>query len=376
MSIRICIDISRLADKPLTGVGKYIKNLVNHLSLVDAQNDYFLSANFFQCFHNSPKEVAKELRVGLNFRFVNLTPESVNISTFEKFDVVHSPNITSPKFKRAKLVTTVHDLSYFVNPEWHTKGNLEFSIRETRNAVKNAKKIVVPSENTLKDLLKYFGSNSGLKERVKVIPEAPDPIFYPERDYDRIVSTLDRFGIYSDYVLGAFTIEPRKNVKRLLRAYDSALSSIKEDVYLVLTGKVGWKVNLDDYLRELKCKDKIIFTGYVSDEELRVFYTCCKAFVYPSLYEGFGLPVVEAMACGAPVITSNVSSLPEIVGDSGITVNPYNVDEIAEAIVSVLEDDGLRKRLKKKGNKRVRRNFSWEKTARKTLEVYEELSGC
>lgn len=370
--MNVCIDVSRLVDKPLTGVGKYIKNLVNAISIIDSENDYYLSLNFPYCLTNSPIEILKELKVGLNFHFINLSPNSLDLNNFETYDIVHSPNITSPKFEKARLITTIHDMTCFINPEWHTKENVDFSIRQTNNAVKYASKIIVPSENTAYDLCRYFNLDKKFKEdKIRIVPEAPAQEFYPERDLDNIERTLKKYGIYKNYLLGVFTIEPRKNTYRLIKAFDMVAEKEK-DVFLVLTGKVGWKVDLKDYLGKISHKDRIIFTGYVSDDELRCLYTACKIFIYPSLYEGFGLPVVEAMACGAPVVTSGISSLPEIVEDAAILVDPYNVESIAGSIENMLEDDGLRKSYRRKGNKLVRKKFSWEKTARMTLEVYEE----
>ena len=370
--MNICIDVSRLVDKPLTGVGRYIKNLVNAISDIDSENCYYLSFNFPCCLTNSPIEILKELKVGLNFHFVNLDPKSFDLKSFENYDVVHSPNMTSPKFEKTRLVTTIHDMTCFINPDWHAKENVEFSVRETRNAVKYADKIIVPSENTASDLCRYLSLDRKFREeKIRVIPEAPAKDFYPERDLEVISNTLRRHGIFKNYILGVFTLEPRKNAYRLIRAFD-IIAEKEKDILLVLTGKVGWKVNLDDYLKKIMHRDRIIFTGYVDDDELRILYTACRVFVYPSLYEGFGLPVVEAMVCGAPVVTSRVSSLPEIVEDTGILVDPYNIESIAEAIENVLKDDNLRKNLKKKGNRLVRKKFSWEKTARMTLEVYEE----
>ena len=210
---------------------------------------------------------------------------------------------------------------------------------------------------------------------ITVIYEAPRRFFHPLPDVDLRPRLEKRFGLRRDFALFVGTIEPRKNIPTLLSAFQQLLDHYHPEIDLVLAGAPGW---LTDEVRglvgRLGLTGRVFFLGRVSDEELVWLYNSARIFVWPSFYEGFGLPPLEAMACGAPVIASNVSSLPEIVGDAGLLVDPTNVDELTVAMWRLLSDEALRQELIAKGQVRVAR-FSWERAARETLELYRRVAG-
>jgi glycosyltransferase involved in cell wall biosynthesis len=217
-----------------------------------------------------------------------------------------------------------------------------------------------------------MGYYSVPEERIHVIHQASRKAYYPERNVDFIQSSLRRLGIFKNFILFVGSLEPRKNVRTLLKAYAEYLKADSDQYLLVIAGGRGW-LNDDLYalVTELGLERHVKFLGYVQESDLRCLYSVAKVFVYPSLYEGFGLPPLEAMACGAPVITSYTSSLPEVVGDAAILIDAHNVEELFHAMRTVLLDDDLRLQLRKKSLERAKL-FSWERTAQETLTVYQE----
>ena len=208
------------------------------------------------------------------------------------------------------------------------------------------------------------------EEKVKVIYEAADEMFDAGVRDEEAKKLKSKLGI-DKYILSVGTLEPRKNLMSLLQAFADVIPLLPEDIKLVIAGRKGWLY--EDILKTIgDIGGKVVVTGYVTKVELRLLYNEAEVFVYPSLYEGFGLPVIEAMACGAPVITSNTSSLPEVAGDAGITVDPCNTGALSEAILEVVKNRKLREELSGKGLQRANL-FSWEITAKQTLNVYSEL---
>jgi glycosyltransferase involved in cell wall biosynthesis len=197
--------------------------------------------------------------------------------------------------------------------------------------------------------------------------------FNPNVSRAAIEEVKKKFHITKSYIFYLGTIEPRKNVDLLLEAFQRLKERTRKDFQLVLSGKVGWKVeSLMKVIRALVESGDVIHTGYISEEEAACLYNGAEAFVYPSQYEGFGIPVLEAMACGCPVVASNSSSLPEVVGDAGVLVEPNNVEELSEAILKVLHDGNLHRRLKEKGTQRAAL-FTWERMAKTTRDLYVSL---
>jgi len=283
-----------------------------------------------------------------------------------RLDVLHSPMHVLPVVCPTASVVTVLDLTFMRYPEAfprHQRMYLEYA---TRRAVAKADAVIAISDCTRADVINQL---HGDPDRVFTIPLAADDSFRPAT-VKEVAEIRRRYGVGETSVLYLGTLEPRKNIPALLEAFRQVRTDHDGDCRLVLGGGKGWYYR-DVFRRveELGLKDDVVFTGYVSQEDLPVLYSSATVFVYPTLYEGFGLPPLEAMACGTPVITSNTSSLPEVVGDAGVMVNPLSVDEISQAIHTVLSREDLRREMSAAGLERAKR-FSWKETAGQTLKVY------
>jgi len=244
-----------------------------------------------------------------------------------------------------------------------------------RHTARRAARIIAVSEYSRQDILKTYGLSP---ERVIAIPEAAPTHFAPVTNENEMRRIRDTYGIKGDYILAVGSIQPRKNLARLVRAYThlrAARPGVKLPT-LVLVGKRAWLY--DETLRVIResgAGDQILLTGYVSESDLTALYSGAICFVYPSYFEGFGLPPLEAMKCGAPVIVGNQTSLPEVVGEAALLVNPFDEIEIAAALARLIDNPDLRDKLRVKGLKRAA-TFSWQDTARRTLEVYEQVAGA
>ena len=238
-----------------------------------------------------------------------------------------------------------------------------------------ADRIIAISQSTKQDLMHYFSVS---EERICVVYLAPRHFCYPERNPDFLRSTLGRLEIYQDFILTVGSLEPRKNLKTLVEAYAMYVTHHSGRELLVIAGAKGWlNDDITQLVAALGVEDRVKFLGYVQEADLRVLYSAARLFVYPSLYEGFGLPPLEAMACGAPVITSNTSSLPEVVGDAAILIDPCSGEKLCQAMHMVLANDDLRSSMRQQSLERARL-FSWEQAAQETLAVYREAcpGGC
>jgi glycosyltransferase involved in cell wall biosynthesis len=238
-------------------------------------------------------------------------------------------------------------------------------------SVKRSDVAIAISQSVKEDIVRILGVQP---EKVKVIYLGKHERFRPIRDPERLSRFRTKYGLSRRVVLFVGLIEPRKNLATLVQAFAS-LKSLHGDFCLVLAGDYGW--GCQDVLASVRrygIENHVLFPGFIPDGELPELYNLADVFVYPSLYEGFGLPVLEAMACGVPVVTSNVSSMPEVVGEAGLLVDPRSVEELAQGIRRVLTDATLRSQMREKGLERSEL-FSWEKTARETLEVYRQIAG-
>jgi alpha-1,3-rhamnosyl/mannosyltransferase len=280
-------------------------------------------------------------------------------------DVFHATNNIFPYRVRATgQVLTIHDLTLLLFPEWHPADRLARMVPEFEPAVARANVIITPSCSTRNDVLERLPVDP---ERVRVVPHGVDAAFTP-RPAAEVAAALAPLGLRGGgYLLFVGTIEPRKNLLRLLQAMDLVDPAVGP---LVLAGGRGWNDGpIRVALERLERAGRVRSLGYVADELRPALLTGARAFVYPSLYEGFGWPPLEAMACGTPVVTSNVSSLPEVVGDAALFVSPDDVDGLAAALHRVWHDEALRADLRARGIARAR-EFSWERTARMTLDAY------
>jgi len=279
-------------------------------------------------------------------------------------DLLHAPAFVGPLWSSCPVVLTIHDLSFLFFPQGFRPLNRWYLSLFTRLSVRRARRIIAVSQSTRRDLKRCYGLPSA---QIDVIYNGVDPGFHPWSEAEvtafRIVHGLpDRF------LLFVGTLEPRKNVVRLIEAY-ARLSRPRPPLFLV--GGTGWLYDeVFARIESLDLNDEVRHVGYVPAEDLSGWYNAAELFVYPSLYEGFGLPPLEAMACGTPVIASNSSSLPEVVGEAGILVDPANTEALTEALERVLRDSQLRETLRAKGLTQAQR-FSWRKTAQGTVETYQ-----
>jgi glycosyltransferase involved in cell wall biosynthesis len=286
-------------------------------------------------------------------------------------DLLHV-QYTAPPLAPCPVVATIHDLSFEHIPETfklRSRVQLRLTVRAT---ARRAAHVIAPSEYTRRDLVETYGLDPA---RVTAIPLAVSPRFRPVEEAGAVERVKGRYGIAGEYVLAVGSIQPRKNLARLVRAY-SALrrgrgrSNLPQ---LVLVGQPAWLYG--DTLRtieEERLGKSVILTGYVSEGDLPALYTGALLFAYPSFYEGFGLPPLEAMSCGAPVLTGDRTSLPEVVGDAGLAVDPFDTDALAAGLARLIDDDALRAELRERGLTRARR-FDWRETARMTLQVYRRV---
>jgi glycosyltransferase involved in cell wall biosynthesis len=280
-------------------------------------------------------------------------------------DVVHAPVNVSPHFTSRPTVVTVHDLAFRLFPEQYPGLKRRYLDALTRRSVEQADQVIAVSDNTRADLLRAYRVHP---ERVHVVPNGVDPSLQPINDPTSLAQFRARHQLPDQFILALSTLQPRKNLITLLRAWARLDASSR--LPLVVAGAPGWKVDpIFEEVRALGIADQMRFAGYAASDELALWYSAATLFVYPSLYEGFGLPVLEAMACGTPVVSSNASSLPEVAGDAALLVDPRDVDGLAAAIDRLAQDPTLRASLAKQGIERARQ-FSWARTARETVEVY------
>ena len=282
-------------------------------------------------------------------------------------DVFFSPAHYAHRFSPIKTMVTIHDLAYFYYPQEFKKNDLWQLKSWTKYSVKKAAKIIAVSQNTKKDLIKFYKINP---EKITVVHNGYDTKrLNSQLGSSQIEKIKRKYKINSDYVVYLGTLQPRKNVDALIKAF-SQVNKQSNRLKLVLVGKKGWLYkSIFAQVKKSGLEKRVIFTGFVPDEEIPFLLTGAKLFVLPSLYEGFGITVLEAMACGVPVLVSRVSSLPEVVGSAGRYIeNPQNYSEISQKITQILENPKLQKELSEKGIKQAQK-FSWQKCAEETLKV-------
>ena len=313
----------------------------------------------------------------------NLTPTQLKVNLLERnwwtiglpryirrrsFDLFHGTNFDIPLWQVCPTVLTVHDLSAFLYPETHEVRSVRRARRRLPLMARTATQIVTPSESVRHEVAEQLRVS---REKIVAIPAAARSIFRPLPP-NQTAEVRRKLGVEDDFLLYVGTIEPRKNLNVLLDAYRKIIGSAGLEPQLVIAGKKGWLTDdLFGRLRELGIKDRVHFTGYLPDNDLCALYSSCRIFIYPSKYEGFGLPPLEAMACGAVVIASSTPAVTEVVEDAACLVAPGEVNELAEAMITLLQDENERRRLSAAGLKRALQ-FSWNRTAQLMLGVYRE----
>ena len=285
---------------------------------------------------------------------------------FRGVGLFHATEHLLPKLTEARSVFTLHDTAFLNFPQYHLPRNRIFLRTMMPRFLERADRIIAVSENTRRDALRFYPLDP---ETIDVIPEGVDARFRPILDRTSISSVRHRYRLPERFILSLGTIEPRKNLPTLLEAY-AALRSRHPDVHLVIAGGNGWLYErFFDRLRTLGLEGEVVLTGYVPDEDVPALLNAAEVFAFPSEFEGFGLPPLEAMACGVPVVCSNAASLPEVVGDAGLQLPPREVHAWVAALDGVLSDSRLRSELRARGLARAGR-FTWDLAAKRTLEVY------
>jgi len=361
--LRIGYDIGKALGVK-DGIGTYTRMLARGLMAVDSESEYLLYDLFEPALDTDRlTEVVGELPA--NFRPApTARPRSGDV------DLFHSPAFRLPPSVPVPLVFTLHDLTFISHPGFHTLANRVVSMTSMAEAVARAERIIAVSEATRRAALDLLNLD---EERVTVIHEAAEPVYQPVTDRRRLNDVLDRLGVDLPYVLAVGSLEPRKNLPGLVEGFRRLPRNLRDTHALVVVGSEGW-LNDPIYaeLRQAARSFAVVHAGMVGQSDLVALYTAARAFAYVSFAEGFGLPVLEAMACGAPVITSSVSSLPEVAGDAAEMVDPEDPQAICDALTRVLADDGHSEELRRRGRARASR-FDWQISARKTLEVYREV---
>jgi glycosyltransferase involved in cell wall biosynthesis len=375
--MRIAIDYTA-AIRQGAGIGVYVRNLVAALLAQDSENRYtLLTSGRTDSEHPFPSAANVHGRnLLLPDRYVNILwyrmrlPVPATLFTGPT-DIYHGPDFVLPPLgKKIRKVVTIHDLAFLEHPEYAVPSLAEYLRKVVPEAAQAADVIVTVSSEVNRTLIEHFHTPA---EKLAVIPLGVQPYFRRITDPVLLAATRYKFKLKHPLLLAVGTLEPRKNHRGLIKAFHQAQMQKGGPEMLAIVGGPGWLYEETQQLvRDLKIEQKVRFLGRVTDHELVTLYSMADIFTFPSFFEGFGIPPIEAMACGAPVITSNTSSLPEVVGDAALLVDPHNVDELAHAITRLLQNEQLRADLRLKGYQRAQL-YTWERSAQKMLRIYEQL---
>lgn len=369
--MRVAIDVRKLHDY---GIGTYVRNLVHELARQDDDAEYVLLC----------AAADREALAALGPRFQPLTVRAGNYSAREQWsipwavatsgvDLFHAPHYVVPYLITGRFVVTIHDCIHLRFPQYlPAPGAIYYAQAMMRHAARRARRVLTVSQASKDDILRYLRVPT---EKVEVIYNALDPKLASEPTAEDVAHVRERFLLTSPFVLYTGNIKPHKNVDRLIEAFAILRRDGFEDVKLLIIGdEISKYPNLRRLVHRHQLHQQVRFLGFVPDATLGVLYRLASVFVFPSLFEGFGLPPLEAMAAGAPVVTSNVSSLPEVVGDAALLVDPMDPGAIAHGMARVLGNPRLREELVRRGYERVK-TFSWERSVARVRQVYAELTG-
>lgn len=366
--MRFAVDAHAIG-RHLTGNEVYVRSLLNAFAALDQECEFvaYLSADSARAF--VPERI-RTRTVAAN-PFLRLGFELARRVREDRPDLLHV-QYTAPVNCSVPVVVSVHDVSFLEHPEYFTRDRawqLQWTVRRT---VKQAARILTGSEFSRNAILKVYGDLD--EDKVVVVPNAAASEFRPISREAAAATVRERFGIAAPFVLSVGDLQPRKNQIGLIKAFAKLVRAHPQLKHnLVLVGKETWFADrVREAAKESGVGERIQFFGFVSDSDLLQFYNACDVFVFPSFYEGFGLPALEAMACGRAVICSSTTALPEVVDGAAILFDPYSTDEIVRAIADLLLDAELRGRMERLGLQRAA-HFSWQKTAERTLEVFREV---
>lgn len=368
--MRIAIDVRKLYD---FGIGTYVRNLLRQLSRLDHDTEYVLLGR--------PGDDGFAGELGENFRLV--AESSGQYSVGEQLSIplklgraspnlFHTPHYVLPVLTPCRSIVTIHDCIHLIFPQYlHNRMAYAYARAMFWTAVHRASRILTVSEASKRDILRFFEVP---ETKVSVIYNAIDERFHRQPPEEETLRVRERYQLHDRFLMYAGNVKPHKNLERLIRAFVLLRQDGLDDLKLLVTGsEVSRYSALRRTVHRYNLHKHVRFLGYQSENTLAALYRLADVFVFPSLYEGFGLPPLEAMAAGTPVVVSNVSSLPEVVGDAGVLVNPYDPRSIADGIRKVLTDRTLRSDLRARGLARAR-SFSWPASAARIRRIYEELA--
>ena len=368
--MRVAIDVRKLHD---FGIGTYVRNLVSELARQDDDAEYVLLC--------TPAD--RDPLSSLGPRFRTQVVHAGNYSLSEQLvmpwavakagvDLYHAPHYVVPPLTPCRFVVTIHDCIHLRFPQYLPNPGAFYYARAMMSmAARRSRRVLTVSEASKDDILFYFGIP---ESKIEVIYNALDVRLAGEPTPEEVVHVRDRFQLNHPFVLYTGNIKPHKNVDRLIDAFAILRQKVPDDVKLLIIGDEASKYpNLRRLVHRHQLHQHVRFLGFVPDATLAVLYRLASVFVFPSLYEGFGLPPLEAMAAGAPVVTSNISSLPEVVGDAALLIDPMDPAEIAHAMARILTEPQLRAELVRRGRERVKA-FSWERSVARIRQVYGELA--
>jgi len=366
--LKVGIDIRELERGKATGIGQYLKDFLK----VGAKHRHDWTFILFGNQNTAIDLEASNIQKIFFPEYFTVLWDQVQLPYYlskEKIDIFLTPYFKAPLISSCKLVVIINDLIPILSQEYKSLErfcNRMYFRSLTHASTLRANKIITISNHSKIDILKNFKTP---ENKVEVIYLSVDGNYRPLNN--NIDQVQIKYGIQKKYILYFGNFNPHKNVKTLLKAYKDLPSEIKDEYQLVLGGRKDSYCNeLEDLARQLEIENHVIFTGFIMEEDLPNIYSAASLFAFPSLYEGFGLPPLEAMACGTPVIASNATSLPEVVGDAGILIDPTNIPEFTKTILTVLFDKELRIKLREKGLLRAKR-FSVHKTASDILDLLE-----
>jgi glycosyltransferase involved in cell wall biosynthesis len=367
--MRVAIDARKLHD---FGIGTYIRNLLRHLAQIDRDSEYVLLCQ--------EPDLAVAAQLGPNFRAV-LEP-SPNYSFREQIrvpwvlhrerpDVFHAPHYVLPPLTRCRSVVTIHDCIHLMFPQYlPSRAAYVYARASMWSAARQAHRILTVSEASKRDIIHFFNVPP---EKVVVVYNAIEERFAVTPSDEAIERVRERYQLNHPFVLYVGNIKPHKNLVRLIEAFADLRGRGFDELKLLIIGdEISKLPALRRAVHSHKLHKHVRFLGYLEGQTLAILYRLASVFVFPSLYEGFGLPPIEAMASGTPVVTSNVSSMPEVTGDAAVLVDPYSVESIMEGIERVLKDPVLSAELREKGIARARQ-FSWARSVERTRQVYQEV---
>ena len=364
--MRIGIDARKLHD---FGIGTYIRNLLRQLARLDRDTEFVLLCR--------PEDAAALTSLGGNFRPIAETAGNYSIAEQlripaalqrEGVTLFHAPHYVLPPLVRCRSVVTIHDCIHLMFPQYlPNRLALAYARTSIRMAARRATRVLTVSESSKRDILRFVDTEP---DKIDVIYNAYDERFGVEPREEDVVRVRERYQLHDEFVLYAGNVKPHKNLERLIEAFDRVHRRGLDHLKLVLIGDdISKYTSLRRAVHKHQLHKYVRFLGYLPEETLAVMYRLAGVFVFPSLYEGFGLPPLEAMASGTPVVTSNLSSLPEVAGDAAVLVDPYDPNAIADGIERVLTNEQVRRELRRKGVARAKQ-FSWEQSVKRVRDIY------